>query len=105
MFYSEDAEREYEDSRAQDAMSQGEYMSAALSQYAGVYGAEDVTREWILSPYDTWHKNPYYVGPPGRHPEDDFDDEEELPVRSAQRLARCDEVRLLESSWDDVIPF
>jgi hypothetical protein len=26
--------------------------------------------EYILSPYDTWHRNPFYTGEPGPHPED-----------------------------------
>lgn len=105
MFYSEEAQHQYEDDLAQDAMSQGEYMSAALSQYTGAYGAEDVNREWILSPYDTWEKNPHYVGKPGRHPEDDFDDEEDLPAYTVRRLARRDAAAVLEPEWDDVIPF
>jgi hypothetical protein len=75
------------------------------TQITNAFAKLNPDQEWILSPYDTWEKNPHFTGKPGRHPEDDFHDEEDLPVRSAQRLARCDEVRLLESSWDDVIPF
>lgn len=26
---------------------------------------------WISTDRDVWHKNPYYVGPPVKHPEDD----------------------------------
>jgi hypothetical protein len=105
MFYSEAQQLEYEDDMAQDAMSQGEYMSAALSQYAGSYGAVDVTREWILSPFDTWHLNPHYTGPRGRHPEDD-DYEDEIPAaRVARRLEAVFEPRLLDAHFDEEIPF
>ena len=58
-----------------DYMSNSEYMSEALNQYAGVYGEERQDEEWISSPYDTWHRNPYYTGVPGRHPEEDYEDE------------------------------
>ena len=59
----------------QEAMTQGEYMRAAINQYAGAYGAEDPKRAWILTPFDTWERNPYYKGPPVRHPEDDQNDD------------------------------
>lgn len=26
---------------------------------------------WLLSPYDSWHPNPAYSGPPVPHPEDE----------------------------------
>ena len=26
---------------------------------------------WVCTSRDAWHKNPYYVGPPVPHPEDD----------------------------------
>ena len=58
-----------------DYMSSSEYMSEALNQYAGAYGEEREEQEWILSPFDTWHKNPYYTGTPGRHPEEEYDEE------------------------------
>ena len=36
------------------------------------------TRAWILSDRDVWYRNPYYTGPPQRHPEDyDYPEEEE----------------------------
>lgn len=31
---------------------------------------------WILSDRDVWYPNPFYQGPPVRHPEDDCHDEE-----------------------------
>lgn len=47
----------------------------AVRQYASAYGAEQPDSAWILSPYDTWERNPFYNGPPVRHPED-YDDAE-----------------------------
>jgi hypothetical protein len=45
-----------------------------LKEYARNAGAEDRERAWILTPWDTWEPNPYYQGPPVRHPEDDGDE-------------------------------
>jgi len=69
MFQDHDSERA--DALAQDAMTQGEYNGAAVAQHAAAYGAEDTERAWILSPFDTWERNPFYQGPPVAHPEDD----------------------------------
>ena len=33
-------------------------------------GAEHPERAWILSDRDCWYPNPFYKGPPVRHPED-----------------------------------
>lgn len=65
---------EYEEERErvllEESMTQGEYMRAAVDQYAAAHGAENPDHAWILSPFDTWERNPYYTGPPVRHPED-----------------------------------
>lgn len=97
-----DSLRERDDALAQDAMSQGEYMSCAFGQYAAAYGAEDPAREWILSPYDTWHKNPFFTGTPGRHPEDDYDDEPQ--VEDPTYIATTPGT-VLDAHWDDEVPF
>ena len=105
MFYSEDQLREYEDSMAQDCMSQGEYMTAALHQYGAAYGETMPERAWILTPFDTWEKNPYYVGPPVRHPEDDcYDEEEDVPAFTKRRLEAAFENQLVDPEFDE-IPF
>jgi len=70
----DDYQRERQDALAQEALTQGEWTSLAVAQYAGAYGEGAPDREWILSPFDTWERNPYYQGPPGRHPEDHYDD-------------------------------
>ena len=54
----------------EEAMNQGEYMSSALNQYAAAHGEGHPNAEWILSPCDTWERNPYYVGKSGPHPEE-----------------------------------
>jgi len=98
-----DAERE--DAMAQESMSDGEYMHAALRQYAGAYGAEDADSAWISTPFDTWERNPHYVGLPMPHPEDDVYDLDEW--RAAQCRPAC--ARICPTVWseqaDEEIPF
>lgn len=66
-FYSQE---DYED--AQDEMSRGfASLSDARAEYARNVGAEDRGRQWLLTGWDTWERNPYYTGPEQRHPEDD----------------------------------
>lgn len=64
-------EREKADALAQEAMGQAEYMGEAVFQYASAYGSLDPDSEYVLSPFDTWERNPHYRGPRGPHPEDD----------------------------------
>ena len=54
------------------------FQEEAVSEWVWAYGSEHPDRAWILSDYDTWHKNPFYQGAERRHPEDyGFDDEDE----------------------------
>lgn len=53
--------------------------SEARAEYAANAGAEDVGRQWILTPWDTWERNPHYSGPEQRHPEADPEDAEMAP--------------------------
>lgn len=55
--------------------SEGEYYTMACREYARFHGAVETDRAWILTPLDTWERNPFYKGPPVRHPEDDRGDE------------------------------
>ena len=48
-------------------------VNEAIQEYAENVGVYFPDREYLLTSWDTWVKNPYYVGPPGRHP-DDWDD-------------------------------
>jgi hypothetical protein len=57
--------------------SNSEWRRAALDQYAEAYGEERAEVEYILSPYDTWLRNPYYAGAPGPHPDFHQPDEDE----------------------------
>ena len=107
--YGYDEEREA--ALAQDAMTQGEYMSAALAQYAAAYGEADPARAWVLTPYDTWEANPYYQGPPVRHPEDDYpEDDDEAPFyEEGERPGPVFRAPAPHDPWDcpedDEIPF
>ena len=78
-------EREREAALWQDGMSEGEYLSEAVRQYAYAYGEEEPEKPWILSPFDTWERNPHYVGPPVPHPED-YDYDEHQPTEMEEWL-------------------
>lgn len=68
------------------------YLQEAVAEYASQHGRLDTEREWILSPFDSWERNPFYTGPKGRHPEDDgYDDEPVTPG-----------VYPPEAEWDDI---
>lgn len=45
------------------------YIYEALKEYAWVYGEERPEQAWICTPFDTWERNPHYVGEPQQHPE------------------------------------
>jgi hypothetical protein len=36
-----------------------------------IFGVENPDRQWILTDWDVWVKNPYYYGPAQQHPEAD----------------------------------
>lgn len=46
----------------------------ARAEFARNAGRDNPDHEWILTPFDTWERNPAYRGPKGRHPEDDYDE-------------------------------
>lgn len=43
--------------------------SDAVREYAYAVGHTRPLVQWILSDYDTWEPNPFYVGPDQGHPE------------------------------------
>ncbi len=45
----------------------------ARREYAYNAGAEHYRRQWILTDWDTWERNPHYTGPDQGHPEYDDD--------------------------------
>ena len=38
-----------------------------------MFGYKSPEREYLLTNYDVWVKNPHYEGEPGPHPEEDWD--------------------------------
>ena len=46
-------------------------MKDAVQEYALWVGRDKPYTQWILSDYDSWEKNPHYVGPDQGHPESD----------------------------------
>jgi hypothetical protein len=44
-------------------------------------------QEWVLTDRDVWHKNPFYTGEPGPHPEDDHYEEDPNGLDFADSLA------------------
>ena len=44
-------------------------MHQAVAQYVAVVGIDQPLQQWILSDYDSWEPNPYYIGPDLGHPE------------------------------------
>lgn len=92
-------QREMEDDLAMEALTDGEYYSQAVKQYAGAYGEASPDQAWILSPFDTWEKNPYYVGPPVPHPEDPEGPCEDVPYPCWTPSTT------LDPAFDDDMPF
>lgn len=43
--------------------------SEAVREWVYNVGRDCRDRAWLLSDYDTWERNPYYVGPEASHPE------------------------------------
>jgi len=41
----------------------------AMKEYARDAGEEDLNQEWIITPWDTWERNPNYIGEPRPHPD------------------------------------
>lgn len=62
---------------------------------ASELGAANPDRAWVLTDRDVWHANPYYQGPPVRHPEEDHDDE----------LLDVIDEPISDLAIDDVFPF
>lgn len=59
-----------------------------LKQLAEARGVDAPGCAWVLSPFDTWHRNPHYDGRHGpaesiRHPEDDYEDRRERAQMAA----------------------
>ena len=35
-------------------------------------GEANQDKQWVLTDFDVWEKNPFYIGPDQPHPEDDY---------------------------------
>ena len=46
----------------------------AIAEWAHNVGIDCQDRAWLIHDWDVWVKNPWYQGPPVKHPEDDSDD-------------------------------
>jgi hypothetical protein len=42
----------------------------AMREYAQNVGSDNPSWAWVLTPYDVWMPNPYYMGEPQPHPDD-----------------------------------
>lgn len=45
------------------------YVSEAVRDWVWNVGRNCPDSAWLLSNYDTWHANPFYIGPKEPHPE------------------------------------
>lgn len=93
---------------ATDFYDEGDYHAAleertatpaeAMQEYAGNVGGYErfKDRQWILTDYDVWVRNPHYCGPEQRHPEEE-------PEEFAARLALAS--RPVFELTEDEIPF
>jgi hypothetical protein len=69
LFTTYEQQREYEDAMFFDSLPQGvRDRENELAEVRWV-GAEREDQAWILSDRDVWYPNPYYKGPPVKHPE------------------------------------
>jgi hypothetical protein len=47
----------------------------AVNEFTEIVGRENADRQWILSNYDSWERNPFYRGEDQPHPEEeDYED-------------------------------
>ena len=63
----------------------------AVREWVSVVGANHPNRAWLCHDYDVWVANPYYNGPPVRHPED-YDMDADVGVVNEQDLLQGDYV-------------
>ena len=63
----------------------------AVREWVSVVGANHPDRAWLCHDYDVWVANPYYNGPPVRHPED-YDMDADVGVVNEQDLLQGDYV-------------
>lgn len=53
------------------------HMQEAVREWAWIVGQDYPDRQWLLTDYDTWERNPHYRGQEQVHPEmQDFEGDE-----------------------------
>jgi hypothetical protein len=74
-YMNHEVARELEDEAADRLATPAE----AVNEWRFNVGADDANqdRQWLLHDRDVWVKNPFYVGAPQPHPEDDHGDVED----------------------------
>lgn len=87
----------------------GSPIQEAMEEQRFIFGQENPEAEWILTSWDVWVKNPYYNGPVGRHPEDDYypedDRGEQLPPPPAEIFVSPEILATCQEENEDDIPF
>ena len=53
-------------------------IAEGIAEQVQIFGMEQQDRQWILTGWDTWERNPFYHGEEQQHPEDDSTHEEWL---------------------------
>lgn len=89
----------------------GTPMQEAHAEMIQIFGMEQPEKQWILTNYDVWEKNPYYHGPEQQHPECCYSAEQwewsqemdKANKRVAELKAR--ELELFPQEVDEKIPF
>lgn len=65
-------------------------------------GAANADQCWILTPFDTWERNPSYTGPDQPHPEDDCYLDVPVPVDAHLEEAYEDRVSMGAADGPDL---
>jgi hypothetical protein len=82
------------------------FKEKAVREWVWVVGRDIPDQEYILSDYDSWEKNPFYLGKPGRHPEDyDCEYDEEVGVGYAKQPVDAMIIPTYTMTFDEDIPF
>ena len=75
-------------------------------------GMDNADSQWILTPFDTWERNPAYVGPEQPHPEDDYPRvdlnsyvERKKIVEAERGLDEYEEARMARGTIEEDVPF
>ena len=76
----------------------------AIEEQRQIFGMENPDKQWILSSWDTWEKNPFYQGEEQQHPEDDATHEEWLENQAfvkSLRESKAEFTKFVDESDDD----